>query len=138
MPDYDRIRSLLDLAHGGLALPSERTELRRRVLALLPPAGLTADQVFCQQLAVQYWAAATSENHGIAWSRSPVYKHLALALTASVEVAYAVSRRVAERTRCLLAEYGPDDSLQDTAGRGVASYVEFAKTHSERAYAYCR
>ena len=43
---------------------------------------------------------------------------------------------VAGRVRDLLAEYGPDDSLTGTTGRGVYSYVQFAKANSRRDYHY--
>lgn len=143
MADYDRIRELLNSPRlvSGDYEPMRAalvTELRAHVRALLPATGLTPDQVFCQRLAEQYWAAATSDNHGIAWYRSPVYKHLAQAFIASVEVTYGVSRTIAARVRCLLAEYGPDDSLTGTSGRGVASYVEFARDNSSRRYVYLR
>lgn len=50
--------------------------------------------------------------------------------------AYGVSALIAGRVRDLLAEYGPDDSLTGTTGRGVYSYVQFARANSRRDYHY--
>lgn len=89
---------------------------------------LTPDQALCQQMAETMHAIATSENHAIAWSRSPVYRHADIAFRAAVQAAYHVSPLVAQRVRDLLAEYGPHDSLRGTHGKqGVASYVQHAR-----------
>lgn len=102
------------------------------------PAELTRDMILAQRLAEQMYAVATSDNHEIARYDSGTYRHMELAFVAAVEVAYGVSRKMAQRVSSLLAEYGPDNSLRGTRGRGVFSYVQFARTHSAADYGYLR
>lgn len=90
---------------------------------------LTRDQKICQAAAEALWNAATSERYDIAWCRSPLYKQLERAFVTSVRLVYGLGAIRAGQVRELLAEYGPDDSLTGTNGRGVASYVEFVKAH---------
>jgi hypothetical protein len=84
------------------------------------------DQEIAQLSARLMWACATSENHGLASSRSPAYVAAETAFVAVVREVYGVSESLAGTVRDLLAEYGPDDALSGTSGRGVASYVQFA------------
>lgn len=101
---------------------------RAGVKVIVPdPETLTPDMILAQRMAEQVYAIATCENHDIAWSRSPVYRHMDLAFRAAVQVAYSVTPLTAGRVRDLLSQYGPDDSLQGTTGHGVFSYVQAAK-----------
>lgn len=96
------------------------------------PAHLTASQVLAQRMAEQLWRIATSDSYDISWCRSPVCRHADLAFRAAVRMAYGVSDLVARRVRDLLAEHGPDSSLQGTTGRGVESYVQYARRRGYR------
>lgn len=96
----------------------------------------TEAKVLAQRMAEMMWKVATAEDHAIAWSRCPLYKHQEQAFMATVQVAYGCSRLIARRVRDLLSEYGPDDSLQGTTGRGVYSYVQFARANSRSEYHY--
>lgn len=109
---------------------------RAGIKVVWPRPELTADQLYAQQMAEMMWKTATSENHAIARYDQPAYRHMDLAFRAAVKAAYGTSDLIAGRVRDLMAEYGPDDSLTGTAGRGIASYVEFAKANSSRDYHY--
>ncbi len=85
---------------------------------------LTPAQAIAQQAAEYLWACATSEDHGVAWCRSPVYQAAEAAFTSAAKLAYGLTAAEADALRDLLAEYGPHDSMQDTTGRGVFSYVQ--------------
>lgn len=98
------------------------------------PAALTPDMVLAQRMAETMWAIATSTNHAIAVYSTPVYLHMEQAFLSAVQVAYSCSRLTARRVRDLLAEYGPDESLQGTSGSGVWSYVRFAQDRANRRY----
>jgi hypothetical protein len=85
---------------------------------------MSENQKLAQKAAELLWACATSYDHAIAWSRSPVYQAAETCFLWTVREAYQLSAEQAEAVRSLLAEYGPDDSLQRTTGRGVASYIQ--------------
>jgi hypothetical protein len=87
---------------------------------------LTPAQAIAQQAAELLWAAATSEDHGVAWSRSPVYQAAEQAFMSAAKLAYGLTGPEADATRELLSEYGPHDALQGTTGRGIYSYVQAA------------
>jgi hypothetical protein len=90
------------------------------------------DAKVCQRAAEALWQAATSDVRDIAWCRSPVYVALDRAFKISLRSVYGLKPARVNQVSDLLAEYGPDDSLTDTRGRGVASYVEYALAHSAR------
>jgi hypothetical protein len=101
------------------------------------PAELdTEAKILAQRQAEMMWKVATAEDHAITWYKSPVYRHQELAFMATVQIAYGCSRMIAHRVRSLLSEYGPDDSLQGTTGRGIYSYVQFARANSRSDYHY--
>src|SRR3954454_24739845 len=79
-----------------------------------------------QALAERMWAVATSEDHEAAWCRGDIYRTADSELHGALMTAYGITDQAADRVRALLSEYGPDDSLQGTTGRGIASYVQFA------------
>lgn len=87
---------------------------------------LTPNQALAQQAAELLWSCAISDDSAIAYYRSPVYQAAEAAFTWAVREAYSLTDIQAMAVRDLLAEYGPDDSLTGTTGRGVASYVQAA------------
>lgn len=93
--------------------------------AKIKPGFTSSDLALAQTMAEALWAVATSENNAIARYDSPTYRHAEQAFIASVQTVYGITRDRARRVRDLLCEYGPDDSLTGTIGRGVSSYVQF-------------
>jgi hypothetical protein len=92
---------------------------------------ITRDQATVQRIAESLWNVATSDNHSLASSRSTVYRHLEIALIGALREVYGLSELKARRVRDQLAEYGPDDSLRGTTGRGINSYVQFVKANRQ-------
>jgi hypothetical protein len=90
------------------------------------------DAKICQRAAEALWQAASSDRTDIANWDSPVYKSLEYAFKTSLRTVYGLKPARATQVSDLLSEYGPDDSLHDTKGRGVASYVEFVLANSAR------
>lgn len=90
------------------------------------------ERKLCQAIADALWQAATSENHEIAGYRSATYQGLQRAFVAAIREVYHLGPVRANKVRDLLAEYGPDDSLQGTTGRGIASYVQYVKDNPGR------
>jgi hypothetical protein len=77
-----------------------------------------------QTAAETFWKIATSEDVNICSSDSPVYLTAERELLRAVRDEHNVSLKIAKRVRQLLAEHGPDDSLDGTYGhRGITSYV---------------
>lgn len=89
------------------------------------------DKRSVQSIASALWNVATSEDRRLSSGDSRTYRHLEIALIDAIRVVYHVNRKRANQVRDLLAEYGPDDSLYGTEGRGIASYVQFALQHDE-------
>jgi hypothetical protein len=87
---------------------------------------LTPAQAIAQQAAELLWACATSEDHAVAWCRSPVYQAAEQAFLSAAKQAYGLTGPEADALRDLLSEYGPHDSLQGTTGHGVFSYAQEA------------
>lgn len=87
-----------------------------------------------QTIAVALWEAATSDNREISTYNTIIYRSLERALIESIKTVYHVGPTRARKVRDLLAEYGPDDSLQGTNGRGIVSYVEYVKNHPGREF----
>lgn len=125
--------------------------LRSRIPVIMPPGyALKGDtratmttplpapdpQAIAQALAERMWSVATSDDHEIAWYRSDAYRAADSELHGALMAAYGINDETVDRVRALLSEYGPDDALQGTTGRGVASYVEFALSADGDDYRY--
>lgn len=93
----------------------------------MPASTLSPDEKFCQDLAEAFWAAATSENRNIAHYRSPVYRHLEIALISAIKITYGMTELKARRVRDLLAELGPFDGAYGTRDYGIKSYAQYVR-----------
>jgi hypothetical protein len=91
------------------------------------PITLTDAQRIAQQAADLAWACGTCEDRAVAFYQSDVYRAAHAAFRAAVILAYGLADAETDATENLLSEYGPDDSLQGTSGRGVFSYVQAAR-----------
>jgi len=100
------------------------------------PLPAPSPQAVAQALADRMWAVATSEDHEISWCRGDVYRAADSELHGALVAAYGINDEIADRVRALLSKYGPDDAMQGTSGRGIASYVEFALNNDDHAYNY--
>jgi hypothetical protein len=77
-----------------------------------------------QGAADTFWKIATSDDPAIASFDSPIYLAAEKTLIQAIRSEHEVSLKIARVVRQILAEYGPDDSLDGTYGhRGITSYV---------------
>lgn len=97
---------------------------------------LTPAQAIAQRAAEYAWACGTSEDSAVASSASAVYRAADHAFATAVITAYGLTAEEAEEARELLAEYGPDDALRGTTGRGVFSYVQAARDKAAERHAW--
>jgi hypothetical protein len=81
-------------------------------------------QKLAQKAAELLWSCATSNDLEIASYASPIYQSAEKCFIDLVALAYRLTDEQARTVRDIFAEYGPDDSLTDTTGRGVESYVQ--------------
>jgi hypothetical protein len=86
-------------------------------------------QQIAQRAAEYMWTVATSDDHNVAAWNCDVYATAERALLAAIRLAYGLGATRAKYVRNLLAEYGPDDSLTGTTGRGIESYVQYVLAH---------
>lgn len=93
-----------------------------------------SDRAIAQKAAEYLWACAISENQMISRYDSPTYRAAERNFLTAVREVYGLGQRRAERVRNLLAEYGPNDSLQGTTGIGVYSYVSWVMTNRPGKY----